>query len=264
MTTISSNRQRRRVRTTAVVFFVCVALLILAGIIWKKPASSLVWRVLAPVMRVRNEAAVNNVGLLGLFSSSAQLALENDALRHELASSTVRAMDRDLLYKENLELKQRLNREPSSNKRTLAAVLMRPPGTPYGTLMLDVGKKNGIKEGDLVAAGGSVFIGKISTLYDTTARVTLFTAPGQNYQGQLRGTVPIALAGEGSGFMKGELPTGVSVAVGDQVLLSSFMPEFVAVVTSVVHEEGKSFQTIYLTLPVNPLELRYVEVESSQ
>ncbi len=127
MTTISSNRRRKKIRAAAVAFFLGIILIIGTGIIWKGLASNLLWHVLSPILTLRNEAAVNQVGLLGMISSSAALALENQALREEIASSSLRAADRDILFQENIDLKRRLNRVSLTGTTTLAAVLMRPP-----------------------------------------------------------------------------------------------------------------------------------------
>ena len=257
MTTISSNRRRKRVSARTAAFLIIVTIILCAGLLWRDAAAGLVWRAVSPLLSARNEAAAGSVGFFGQFGNNAKLAGENALLKEALASSTARALDRDYLYAENLKLKQMLGRAVS-DPTLLSAVLMRPPGTPYGTLMLDTGKNDGVREGNLVASEGSAYIGRITSVYDTTSRVTLFSAPGQTYQGLLRGEVPFAISGEGAGSLSAEVPAGVEVAVGDPVIIPSIVPQFAAMVTAVLRHEGESFQSVYLTLPVNPLELRYV------
>jgi cell shape-determining protein MreC len=259
MTTISNNRRRKKISPRAAFFLIIIAVVLCAGLLWRDAAANLVWKMLSPVLSMRNEAAVSSTGFFGGFASNVKLAEENRLLHEALASTTSLLVDRNFLYAENLDLKRRLGRT-ITNPILLAAVLMRPPGIPYGTLMIDVGSRDGVREGDLVSSSGSSYVGRISTVYDTTARVTLFSAPGQTHQGLLRGEVPLTLVGQGSGSMSGEVPVGIGVSVGDPVLLPSITPEFIARVSAVNHPEGQSFQSVYLSIPSNPLELRFVEV----
>ena len=254
---ISSNRNRRRISGRTAAFLILITVVLCAGLLWRDAAANVVWRFLSPMLSARNEAAAGTSGFFGQFKNAGALARENASLKEALASTTARLADRDYLFAENLQLKQMLGRQ-ASGPSVLGAVILRPPGVPYGTLMLDVGTQRGEREGDLVASEGSAYIGRISTAYDTTSRVTLFSAPGQTYQALLRGTVPIALSGEGGGSMTGEVPAGIEVKAGDPVVLPSIAPEFAALVSGVVEPEGQSFQTVYLTLPVNPLELKFV------
>lgn len=259
MTTTSSNRKRRRISLRTAAFLILITILLCAGLLWRDAAANLLWRFLSPMLSARNEAAAGSAGFFGQFGANGALAAENARLKETLASTSARLIDRDYLYAENQELKRLLGRTVKDST-VLAAVLLRPPGIPYGTLVLDVGRDSGVRDGDLVSSEGSAFIGRVSTAYDTTSRVTLFSAPGQTYQGMLRGTIPVSISGEGGASLTGEVPAGVDVKADDPVLLPSIMPQFMAVVSSVIKTEGQSFQTIYLSLPANPLELRYVVV----
>ncbi len=261
MTTISNNRRKRKISGKTAAFLIVITLLLCAALLWRDAAASFLWRIVSPILSTRDTAALAQAGFFAQFGNLTNLIEENARLRQELASTSALLLDRHFLYQENADLKQRLGRSAEGTV-VLATVLLRPPAVPYGVLMIDVGKNAAVTEGMLVAAAGSAYIGRVTQVYDTTARITLFSAPGQTHEALLRGSIPLALEGEGSGSMRGELPVGIPVAVGDPVLLPGIMPTFLAVVTAVMHEEGQSFQSVYLTLPVNPLELRFVEVHS--
>lgn len=261
MTTISNNRRRKKISLKTAAFLIVITILLCAAFLFREAAANLLWNAAAPLLSGREAAAASSGNFFAQFASNAALAAQNRELRAALASSTALAADRDILYRENIELKVRLGRSVSEHT-VLAAVILRPPGIPYGMLMLDVGSLKGVREGNLVAATGGVYIGRISEVYEQASRVVLFSSPGQKFDGLLRGTIPLTLSGEGAGALTGELPVGTDVSVGDDILLPSIMPQFAARITSVVHEEGSSFQTVHLTLPVNPLELRFVEVHT--
>jgi cell shape-determining protein MreC len=234
--------------------------LIVAGIfvVWRTPLTALFWRVAEPVLRI----------------SRASEQSELERLHTELASTSVALLDRQLLYEENLRLKARLGRLPAmpahagqagapEGASLLAAVLLRPPGTPYDTLMLDVGHEEGVAVGDFVFAGGSVVLGKITEVYGSVARATLFSAPGMRHEAIIfseGGSVPLSLEGQGAGSFSGKIPQGTPVEVGQTVLFPNISPVFAASVSYVEAPPGESFQTVYMQLPLNPFMLRYVEV----
>ncbi len=187
-------------------------------------------------------------------------ATEATALRAQLAEATAALADRDALYREVADLRERLGRTDVPAPRILAAVLMRPPWSAYDTLLVDAGSSHGVALGDLVSAGQSGIIGRVSEVYAAQARVELFSAPGVTYQALLNGTVPVAVEGQGGGSMHADVPAGTIVAVGDTVEFPGLAGGIAAAVSAVDAKMGESFIGIYMTLPANPQELRYVEI----
>ncbi len=265
MTTISPNRRRGQgARLRLAVGGGAFLVLLIILLLWREPIAGLLWRVLGPLSSVRNSAAVSAGDIFGGFASKEALVAENDRLRLELASSSIAVLDRNRLYAENIALKGRLNRSVQTSS-TLAAVLSHPPASPYDTLMLDVGSQSGVAVGDLVSAGGSVYIGTIVQVYPTTSRALLYSSPGQTYDAALIGSstrqsTPISVTGQGAGSMTAQVPAGTDVSVGDEVEFPGIMPEFIARVTYIESNAQESFKTIYMQLPVDPLTLPDVEV----
>lgn len=246
MTTISPNRKRRGTFGTGVAAGV-VILCILLAVVLRSQLSSLFWRVAAPILSLRNSLGSTEVSVL----------------QGELASTTAALADRNSLYAQNLQLKQLLGRSVV-NHTVLAAVLERPPEIPYDTLMIDIGKQNGVAVGNLVFAGGNTVVGTVSEVYDTTARVTLLSAPGESYDALLGGSVPITLVGQGVGSMSGEVPANTTVTVGEPITLPGMLSAFAGSVSYIQQESDLSFITLYVQLPVDLFSLQYVEVQTSQ
>ena len=213
---------------------------------WHTELGGVVWAGMAPFERLRSNLD----------------ASDNQRLRAELASTTALVADRNALYQENLELKARLARDAGLDT-ILAGVLMRPPATPYDTLMIDAGSAEGSAEGDLVSAGGTTLIGTVSVVYAHTSRVTLFSAPGQTYNVLLRGSVPVSMQGQGGGSLVGQVPAGTPVAPGDALLFPGIASGFAGEVSYVDAKQGQSFETLYARLPVDPLSLQFVEIEKN-
>lgn len=247
MTTISSKRRRKgeglRILLLALLIMLGIAILV----VWRQPLTHVFWLAAEPVLRLGRESAQTEV----------------ERLRAEVTSLKVQVADRELLFDENLRLKQRLGRVPPGEQSLLAAVLLRPPGMPYDTLLLDVGTDDGVVAGDLVFAGGSVVLGVITEVYSSTARATLFSAPGTTHEALIfseGGSVPIILEGQGAGSFVGKIPQGTPVEVGQTVIFSNIMPIMAASVSYVEAPPSESFQTVYMHLPLNLFTLRYVEI----
>ncbi len=252
MTTISPRRRGRRQQALRL-FLYAVLILIVGAIlfVWRAPLTGLFWSMAAPVFSLRE----------ALVSQS-----EVDDLRSKLAQTEFKLLDRDALFRENIDLKARLGRTISSST-LLAAIIMRPPQTPYDTLMLGVGSSDGVAVGDPVFASGSAIIGMVSEVYSSVSRVTLFSSPGEVHEALVfsaGGSIPISLEGQGAGSFIGRLPQGTPLHVGDTILFPNIMPLFVAEVSYVETLPGESFQTVYMQLPVNPLMLRFVEVRHAE
>ena len=160
-----------------------------------------------------------------------------------------------------MSLKARLGRIISTHT-VLAGVLARPPGVPYDTLMVDAGRVEGVVMGQRVSAGGTTLVGTVGEVYEYTARVILFSSPGESYSVLLRGTEPLTVEGQGAGSLVGQVPVDTVVSVGDVVVFPGVAAGFSGVVSGVVVHEGESFKTLYLHLPVDPLTLTFVEIET--
>jgi len=226
------------------VYLVAFIVLLFAAVQWRSWFSGAAWAVMAPIEQARISVD----------------ASDNQRLRAELASTTALVADRNALYQENLELKARLSRD-ASIQTILAGVLMRPPATPYDTLMVDAGSAEGVAQNMLVSAGGTTLIGSVDAVYAHTSRVILFSAPGQTYQVLLQGSVPVEMQGQGAGSLVGQVPAGTPVAVGDALLFPGIASGFAGSVSSIQASAGASFETLYARLPVDPLSLQFVEIQ---
>ncbi|MEI7719845.1 MAG: rod shape-determining protein MreC [bacterium] len=255
-------------------FLFLLFVLLVVVLLWRSFFTGIFWRVSTPLLQTGKVVLAPVDFVLGGFSAKAALYRENARLLTELASSTAHAADREVLLQENADLKARLGRPSAQGSGTeqhivLGGILLAPPGVPYDTLLIDAGSAQGLVVGDLVSAGGAMLIGSISEVHQATATVLLYSAPGQNHHVLLLSggasttnakTVPLDLEGQGAGSLRAEVPAGTLVKVGDAVVTPGVQNGFVGTVSKVEKKDSESFETFYVTLPVNPLELRFVEV----
>jgi cell shape-determining protein MreC len=247
-----SQKNRRRSPWTLRIFLIAVALAFcVVGIVWQNFFAGMLWQIGAPVLGLRNQFSQTQVSLL----------------EAQLASTSAALADRDALYDQNIELKKMLGR-PQTSTQVLGAVLLRPPGLPYDTLMIDIGAQNEVVAGDIVFAGGTAAIGEITNVYPTTSRVSLFSAPGRTYDAQVssKGAIgvvtPISLQGQGAGSLSGEVPAGSNAAVGDSVVVPGLGNYFVGQISHIDAPSGSSFETLYVQMPVDIFSLKYVQVQT--
>jgi cell shape-determining protein MreC len=226
-----------------------MAFAIAVVVIWRAQARSLFWTMVSPVAALRN----------------AFDATESAQLRAELASTTAALSDRNVLYQENLALKALYGRSVRTPS-VVASVLLRPPATPYDTLTIDAGSSEGVVQGALVSAGGSTLIGTVSEVYNSNARVTLFSTPNATYSATIAlaaepgKVIPITLTGEGGGSFSAQVPAATPVAIGDAIMIPGIATGYAGTVSYIDKQDGESFQTVYMHLPVDPFELQFVLV----
>jgi len=133
----------------------------------------------APFWRFENYVTGKAHEYTVLLRRKQELLEENNRLEEEVVLLKIRLLDNGLLFQENKELKEILGRRIDERNLLLAAILAKPNRSPYDTLILDSGRKEGVNVGDRVVVYGDVVIGKISRVSGDTSQATLFSSPGE-------------------------------------------------------------------------------------
>jgi cell shape-determining protein MreC len=198
----------------------------------------------------------------GSLGSPASLLSENEDLKRQLAAIelSMASSSTRFLTEENAQLKALFDRA-SSTPRLLAAVLERPPQAPYDSLVIDAGARDGVEIEDLVYAD-QIRVGTVSDVLGQTAKVTLFSSPGQTYNVLIGpGNAPAIATGRGGGQYEADLPRDVHIVVGDVVTAPSVHGGLFGVVTAVISNPSQAFEKILFAVPVNVYELKWVTIE---
>jgi len=198
---------------------------------------------------------------IGTFRSKQSLIEENKNLLLQIESTKKNLLFFDLIKKENETLKDLFDRKRQSDNLILASVLVKPNISPYDTLIVDVGKNNGVSVGELVMADASVFIGKVVEVYDYSSKIILYSSPGEKTN-VLIGPANILKEAEGvgDGNFRIEVPKEIGVKVGDSIIMPSISTNIFGVVEKVESKETDSFQTVLFKSPINIQELKFVEI----
>lgn len=181
-------------------------------------APNVFWQVASPAFRASDALAAQSRAFVTSFSDAAKLAAQNEGLANENAA----------LASENRALQQKISTvsallSPAASGTAsgiLAGVVARPPLSPYDTLVLAAGAKDGVKPGMEAFGEGGVPLGVVSSVLEDFSRITLFSAPSMATSGWVgHASAPLTILGSGAGTMNASIARAAGVAVGDTVFV---------------------------------------------
>lgn len=165
----------------------------------------------APIAQIGASASLGVHSFSARFADAAALSAKVELLGKENAA----------LASQNRVLSQQLadvGALTAAPQDIVAGVVSRPPESPYDTLLLASGSKDGVMRGMEVFGPGSRPLGVITSVTKSFSRATLFSAPGQLVFGWVgEAHTPVTLQGVGGGSFLATLPRSAGVAEGDVV-----------------------------------------------
>ncbi len=224
--------------------------------------SSTAHLVFRPVIIIGNNIGGRLASVGAFFSSKTTLSEENQNLKSELDQNQATMTNYNSLLAENISLKETLGRKNEKTSMTLSAVLSKPNISLYDTLVIDVGTKENIQTGDMVFALGNIPVGRISEVYPSSSKVTLFSSSGEKTQVVVGDkNVFMEALGRGGGNFEMIIPRDFTLVKGDHVVLPGIMPYVLGVVETTISDPRDPFIKALLVSPVNIQEIKFVEVE---
>ncbi len=260
MTMIIRHDKKGKIKKRVVL--IVSSILLVYGIFFSPIApffSGLMHTVATPFWKAGHSFSETFSPSLSYFSSRKELYLENKELKAQVESMAAKISDRDLLRKENEELKGMLGRG-NDRARVLAVVLAKPNQTPYDTLIIDVGEKHGVKKDNIVVSE-NVVVGKIEEVFQTSSKVVLFSTVDQEQTVSVGyENISAQAIGLGGGNFEIQLPKNTDVSVGDTIYLPDIEPRIFGVVERIESGTTDAFERVLFRLPVNPFTISKVEV----
>jgi len=148
--------------------------------------------------------------------------------------------------------------------QVIASILVRPPQSPYDSLIINAGEDMGIQTNDQVYAFSGFPIGEVIEVSAKRSTVKLFSAPGSKIEVLIGTSTTSALAeGKGGGNFFLKLPKVSEIKPGDAVVRSYLSPEVFSVIESVDASEGEAYTYAYFKLPIHLNSLVYVLVKKN-
>ena len=213
---------------------------------------------ISPIWRAENAVSRALSRSFEYWHSKQVLIDENVSLRNKV---TALALERDALalsLSEGHSLSELLGRKHQEGE-VIASVLTRPPQSPYDLFIIDAGTKEGLATGSRVSLPGGAVVGIVSDIFPSSAKVKLFTTPGEKTEAVLeRGNIPVILVGRGSGNFRVTVPRETVVVVGDRIVSADVHYSLLGVVEDVEVTATDSFKEILARSPANIFAVRLV------
>ncbi len=215
LTTRRGSRQISKIKSRFTKLMICFSAVLIT--LWLfPPGFTYLGSVLFVPFNVVDTWLSEGVGRIPIFFRDRnELFLEQQRLKSELAIYNDVAARIDVLEIENDWLRQ-----GRAEDRIVAGVIGLPGTLPYDTLLIDRGSDDGIKRGAAVFSGPYRVIGVVEKVLSKSALVVLATTPGVESTVYILGPDIYTIAlGEGGGVLRLSVPQGISLAVGQSVIL---------------------------------------------
>ncbi len=219
-------------------------------------APNLLVTIATPLWRASVAVSGAIYGARASFANPIELQHTLDAVR---AENTTLGEENATLKAQLADVTALLGSRSASVPGILAAVLARPPLSPYDSLLIDAGQTAGVQSGAFVEGPGGVPLGKVDVTTAQTARVTLFSSAGIKTEvliGEHR--VPVDLVGSGAGTFSATAPKDSGILVGDVVY--SAKSALMGAVVRIDENASSPTATLFVQASVNPFSLSWVAV----
>lgn len=224
--------------------------------------STNIQRLSSTIWRSGNKTADGFSSVPVAFKSKQSLFDDNRALSEKLRELEADLADRELLLRENAELKEILNRKPPEENFILAVVLSKPNRSLYDTLIIDLGATEGLVVGSRVFAYGDILIGQVAEVYDKTSKVRLFSTPQEKTEIVLpESNVFLEMIGRGGGNFEISIPRDLNVEVGTEVSSTGIRSYVLGKIEKIISDERDPVAKVLVQSPVNIFELKFVQIE---
>lgn len=214
----------------------------------------------------------------GSLKSPSSLLAENADLRRRFDEFQIRLDAIKAIEIENYDLKILLGREKdlentssstvesnittNSQKKILAAVLINPPLNNINELTIDIGADYSVSTSSLVYASGNIIIGRVASVLENTAKVVLFSSPGEKHRVFIGPANTLAIAtGRGGGQYEAQLAQGSGIVSGDFVISPSLSDKPFGIVREVLIDPNQLFETVLFAPLININQIRWVLVQ---
>ncbi len=202
------------------IFLAVIALLFVLLPVFKNPLSDLLGYPLIVLKAVQTEIK----GLVFYhrnFIQNARLKNEIDLLKNKLSEA-------DEVFLENARLKNLLTFKQNAPYKVIAArVIGRDPSNWSSAIIIDKGKKSGIKKG-FVSVTFLGLVGRVAEASDSTSKILLITDPNLSVSAMVRRSRQegLVVGSLGGSLIMKYLPKECDINLGDQVITSGLTPNY--------------------------------------
>ena len=234
-----------------VLLFACAMLLL------RLLAPNMFWSLTTPLLHASDAFSSATHSFFQSFGERSSLSAKNEALTAQNASLTL----------ENTTLREALGAIHglgNEGQGIVAGVLVRPPVSPYDTLILSAGTRSGVAAHMSVFGAGGIPLGFISDTTKDFSRAVLFSAPGVVVAGWVgSGRIPLTLKGIGGGAFSATLPRAARITEGDLVYVPGPGTIPVGTVKRIDSDPASPAVTLQIAPAINLFSITWVLVRPS-
>ena len=215
-----------------------------------------------PVLVLGDNVGNRFKNISSFFYSKKSLLLENNNLKIQLAEKQAAMANYNGIMDDNSKMMEILGRKNENNNLVVSAILSKPNHSPYDTIIIDIGADKNIAVDDIVFACGNIPNGRVSTIYEHSSKIVLFSTPGESTQVVVPDKdVFMQIIGRGGGNFEMILPRDFIIEPGTEVNLPGITPYVIGTVANIISDPRDVFTKALLVSPVNVQELEFVEVQ---
>ncbi len=212
-----------------------------------------------PIYNIKNWSVESTGSVPSYFRDRAILIDTIASLEAKLSVQNTQSLTLARVLDENDNLRNLLG--DVKEDRIVAGVIARPPMMPYDAILIDRGSNDGILEGAVVYHSNDSAIGFVAKTYLGSSLVTLFSTPGVEESVYVIGPDIYTTAyGDGGGIMRVSIPQGVSINIGDIIILPSLDSGVLGSIQTIESVITKPEQIGYFAFDVPLQSLKVVSV----
>lgn len=185
---------------------------------------------------------------------------QSDDRDQKIAELQAQVNSQALLRQEHEALLRDLGQRVPSDY-ILGRVLKIPPASLFDTIIINVGEEDAVSVGKRVFVGDMISIGVVSEIYKDTAKVSLYSTPGNSFDVLIGSTTRATAYGRGAGQFEVVVPREANVSVGDLVTIPSITSALFGTIGAVIMDPAKAFATAIFLGPVPLQTITRVYVE---
>lgn len=219
--------------------------------------------VLYPFHAVTTWVKNSNDSIPVYLRSRSELVSEIESMKAKTAIETGTQQSIEKLLEENMQLRA-LTNIGTSTDRIIARVIARPDSLAYDYLQIDRGSNHGLFVGAPVYSGLDTVVGVVVQVAPEYAFVELVTTPSFESTAYVIGpNVFSTLEGMGGGVARVRLPQGVSLDVGQLVLLPGITSGVYGEIAWIENHPTQPEQYGYVVPPLAMNSIFYVSVDTN-
>ncbi len=257
-------KTNNRKKSGKLFWFVLVVLIIFAYPKINNLFSGVFKSALDPFWNNDKKQEEKSLNFFGFFSAKEKLLSANEQLEKDLSEAEMMLADRNLLLKENLELKDIMGRL-ATNNMILASVLAKPNASLYDTAIIDAGSNLGIKVGDKVFVLGNILVGEIAEASKNNSTVKFYSSFKEEVSVMVGlYNIEATAVGRGAGNFEIKLPRDIDIKVDDPIFIAGTEARVLGNVSEIIFDPKDPFQLVLIKSPVNLFELKWVQILKSE